>query len=219
MKTFNNSQSGFTLIEMIVSVAIFTTVVGIAVGSLLVLVGANLQLQKEQSVMTNLSFALDSMTRELRTGSHYNCVTAAASAVGNIFHSSSDLDSIVGKDTQDCEKGRVGVASNKLHGVSFIEGGGSITGSGGRILYFHDMEKKKIYRKVGSSEPQEIVSSGIVITDAEFVVTGSKPQSDGSIDSDDQAKVTIFIEARDIDDLNAKPYMIQTTVTQRALDI
>ncbi|MCD5380992.1 MAG: type II secretion system GspH family protein [Candidatus Pacebacteria bacterium] len=224
METSKNLQSGFTLIEMIVSLAIFTTVIGISVGALLVLVGTNEQLQKEQSVMTNLSFALDSMTRELRTGVHYFCETrpnTIAGGVNNIFNNLNDLDSIPilnNSAVDDCSTGRQG--GQDLHGIAFSEGGDSISGSSGsRILYYHNASDGKIYRRVGGEPAQSIVSSGIYITDVDFFVTGSKPLSTGGVLSEEQATITIFIEAKDINDMSAKPYRIQTTVTQRTLDI
>ncbi len=69
-----HTQRGFTLIEMIVSLGIFSIVSTMTVGSLLVLISGNQQLQGEQNAMTNLAFAIDSMTREMRTGSSYVCV-------------------------------------------------------------------------------------------------------------------------------------------------
>lgn len=213
-----NHQAGFTLIEMIVSLAVFTTVIGISVGALLILIGTNQQLQAEQSVMTNLSFALDSMTREIRTGEYYYCASSPNIAgAGNIFNPLNDMDSILGESVNDCPNGRTG--SNNLHGLAFSEGGDSITGSADRILYYHDAADGKIYRRVGDSPAQSIVSSGIFISDADFFVTGSKPLNATGANTEEQAFVTIFIEARDINDPTAKSYKIQTTVTQRTLDI
>ncbi len=227
-----NHQAGFTLIEMIVSLAVFLVVITISVGALLMLIGTNEQLQAEQSVMTNLSFALDSMTREIRTGSHYYCVTAA-NASNNVFDPTENLDTeLLNNDssqkTDNCNQGtHVGGGSGSLfQGIAFVEGGNSITGTtNGRILYyFHndsDDSKKRLYRRVGTSAPQPITSSGIIIEKAEFYVTGSKPFSQGNPNHEDQATVTIFIEARDAGDtsLIPKSYRLQTTVTQRALDI
>lgn len=217
----DQTQSGFTLVEMIVSLAVFSVVITISVGALLVLIASNQQLQNEQSVMTNLSFALDSMTREMRTGTNYYCesrpnIMAGGSA--NIFNPTNDQDSILGTSTQDCRNGNN--SSQPLHGVSFIEGGDSVTGVGrDRILYFYDSTTGQIFRRVGNDARRSIVSSGLYITAAEFFVTGSKPMEEGSPNEEDQASITIFIEAREVDDPTAKPYRIQTTVTQRTLDI
>ncbi len=69
------SESGFTLLEIIVSLAIFTMVAVFAVGSLLRITALNRQAQTLQSAMNNISFALESMSREIRVGSKLHCET------------------------------------------------------------------------------------------------------------------------------------------------
>ncbi len=66
-------RRGFTLIEMIVSVFLFSMVIVIATGALVSILGANRKAQTVKSVMNNLNFTLDSMTRSIRTGAHYDC--------------------------------------------------------------------------------------------------------------------------------------------------
>ncbi len=213
------SRAGFTLIEMIVSLAVFSVVITIAVGALLSLIAGNEQLQSQQSIMTNLSFALDSMTREIRTGYYYHCEARpnySAGGPNNIFTDGADLDALLGDATQDCPDGNDNGTGWQLQGVSFIEGGNSITGSADRILYFFDASLGQILRKVGDQEPQSIVSSGIFIKNAEFWVTGSDPQEDGD---DEQATVTIFIEAAESAAVTDRSFYVQTTVTQRVLDL
>lgn len=219
-----SSQSGFTLIEMIVSLGVFSGVITIAVGALLVLVAANNQLQGEQSVMTNLSFALDSMTREMRTGTDYYCESRANYSAGgsnSIFDDGNDLDDIFSSPPnagpQDCA-GRD--PNDSLHGVSFKEGGDSISGTDDRIVYFFDQDVGQLFRRIGSGDKVSIVSSGIYIHQADFFVTGSEPLSDNPAVEQDQASITVFIEASaTATSPVAERYQIQTTVTQRTLDI
>ena len=221
MKSPKSSQFGFTLVEMIVSLALFSVVLTISVGALLMLIATNQQLQAEQSVMTNLSFALDSMAREIRTGTHYYCASRANYNAGGgdaIFDTSTDQEG-VNKTTQDCPDGN-DISGRKLQGVSFREGGESVTtGIGERILYFYDntggSDSGKILRRVGNDDPQSIVSSGIYIENAEFFVSGSSP---GTGVGENQAAVTIFIEAREKVGAD-RTYQIQTTIVQRTLDI
>jgi prepilin-type N-terminal cleavage/methylation domain-containing protein len=216
-------QSGFTLVEMIVSLALFSVVVTISVGALLVLIASNEKLQNEQSVMTNLSFALDSMTREMRTGSFYYCASRPQynSGGAQAIFDASDSQEGIGTNVRDCATGNS--SNQNLQGVSFIEGGDSISGSSNRILYFYDgttgPDGGKILRRVGDGPPQSVTSSGIFVTAAEFFVTGSRPQSAGGALANDQPTVTIVIEAKEADNPAAKTYQIQTTVTQRSLDI
>lgn len=214
-------QKGFTLIEMIVSLGLFSVVVIVAVGSLLTLIGTNEQLQAERSVMTNLSFALDSMVREIRTGTNYYCADRPdySSPGPDAIFATSDSQEDLDKNIKDCFNGNAG--GSGLQGISFIEGGESITNSlGERILYFYDNtggeNQGKIMRRVGDEPAQSIVSSGIYITDAEFFVTGGEPLSEGNTV---QPAVTIVIKATDVNDPEAKEYKIQTTVVQRSLDI
>jgi prepilin-type N-terminal cleavage/methylation domain-containing protein len=216
---FSTKQHGFTLIEMIVSLAIFGFVSTVAVGALLMLVATNEQLQKQQSIMTNLSFVLDSMTREIRTGTYYYCSSRpnyAAGGSNNIF-SDNDLDDILDDDEyQNCTNG-LDNNGHSLQGISFVEGGDSITGvDDERVLYFYDRDTMQMYRRKGTEEAQSIVSSGVNITHAEFFVFNSAPLTDGD---DAQAVVRINLTAEDATDPTAEPYHLQTTVTQRTYDI
>ena len=68
-----NFKKGFTLIEMMVAVALFSIVMTISVGSLLSLVDANRKAQSLKSVMNNLNFALENMSRTMRVGTNYDC--------------------------------------------------------------------------------------------------------------------------------------------------
>lgn len=77
---FRQTKKGFTLVEMLVAVALFAVVMTVSVGALLSLVDANRKAQAIQSVMSNLNIALDGMVRQIRMGSHYHCGTASQSS-------------------------------------------------------------------------------------------------------------------------------------------
>jgi prepilin-type N-terminal cleavage/methylation domain-containing protein len=47
---------GFTIVEMMVALALFTIVMTIATGAFLSLIGGSSQLQGEQTIMTSLKF-------------------------------------------------------------------------------------------------------------------------------------------------------------------
>lgn len=68
---------GFTLIEMLVSVAIFSVVMVMALGALLSLSAADRKAQSLKSAIDNLNFAIDSMSRTIRTGYNYHCGSAS----------------------------------------------------------------------------------------------------------------------------------------------
>jgi prepilin-type N-terminal cleavage/methylation domain-containing protein len=219
MLSSKKNQAGFTLIEMIVSLAIFSIIVTITIGALLVLIASNQKLRGEQSVMTNLAFAMDSMTREIRTGTNYYCTSAnVGSATVSIFGGGSGNQEGFGTSTNSCGSGRPADATLSIsyQGVSFIEAGDSITGSANRILYYYDRSNKMIMRKVGGGYDKisPLVSSGLEIVEAEFFVSGASPKSSGDTS---QPTVTVHIVAKEID--KEKLYYLQTTVTQRILDL
>jgi prepilin-type N-terminal cleavage/methylation domain-containing protein len=82
--------SAFTLIEIMVAVAIFSVVMVVALGALLSLSVADRRAEAIKTATDNLNFAVDSMSRTIRTGTNYNCNTPAgldcASPGGNTLY-------------------------------------------------------------------------------------------------------------------------------------
>lgn len=84
----HSRQQGFTLVEMMVAVALFSVVMLITTSSLLALVDANRKAQELHSVMENLNIAVDGMIRAARMGTTYHCgqagtITAPADCTSN----------------------------------------------------------------------------------------------------------------------------------------
>lgn len=75
-----NSANAFTLVEMIVSLGIFAVVAVVALGALVRIINANQKAQTLEAAMTNLSAALDAMSRELRVGSVFYCRNVSATS-------------------------------------------------------------------------------------------------------------------------------------------
>ncbi|MFA6295695.1 MAG: type II secretion system protein [Candidatus Paceibacterota bacterium] len=67
------TTKGFTLLEMLVSLGIFAIVAVIAVGALVRITGLNRQAQTLQSSMNNIGYALETMSRDMRMRSQYDC--------------------------------------------------------------------------------------------------------------------------------------------------
>ena len=66
-------NKGFTLVELMVSVSIFIIIMVISMGSILTIIDANRKSQNLRSVMDNLNFTLEAMTRTIRFGTNYHC--------------------------------------------------------------------------------------------------------------------------------------------------
>lgn len=78
--TRRQSHAGFTLIEVMVSVSIFAIILTVGIGSLLTINNAYRKSQSERVVIDNLNFTLESMSREIRVGTQYECVPNCADA-------------------------------------------------------------------------------------------------------------------------------------------
>ena len=66
--TINQKNKGFTLVELLVSIALFSIVMVIGLGSILTIVDSNRKARTLMEVMNNLNFAVDSMTRSFKSG-------------------------------------------------------------------------------------------------------------------------------------------------------
>lgn len=199
LKTKNlklKTHAGFSLVELLVSLSLFTIVLTMAVGSLLVLIDANARAQNMQQVMTNLSFALDSISREVRTGNGLYC-------------SSSDIDpDLEPTTTNDCTNGTY---------ISVVEGGESLTGgeSSSRVTFRYNGSGLSIERRVADGPWYAITSANVTITEMFFYVADSALSGDEA-----QANVTVYIAgyAGSLPTVDAS-FEVETTVTKRILDI
>lgn len=101
-KKLKSTSRGFTLIELMVSVALFAVVLTLSVGTLLALVDANRKAESLKSVINNLNFGIESMTRTLRTGDTYYC---------------DDDVSAMPEGTLECPDGAIGITFTDDQGV------------------------------------------------------------------------------------------------------
>lgn len=75
-KTRIKRNRGFTLVELMVAVTIFSVVMVISMGSIIGVFDANQKSKTLRSVMDNLNIAMESMTRTIRFGTNYHCGTS-----------------------------------------------------------------------------------------------------------------------------------------------
>ncbi len=67
------TSRGFTLIELMTAVSIFTIVVTISMGSLVSIFDANRKSRSLKTAINNLNLVVESMSREMRFGRNYHC--------------------------------------------------------------------------------------------------------------------------------------------------
>ncbi len=90
--THDSSMRGYTLLEMIVSVGIFSIVMLTATGAYLKLIDLDRQARSTNELVTNLSFAVDSMARSARTGTDYRCNKTGTNCTGGTSFRYTDAD-------------------------------------------------------------------------------------------------------------------------------
>ncbi len=67
------AKRGFTLVELIVSIGLFTVVLTIAASAYLSLISLNRKARATNDLVSNLSYVVEAMSRSIRTGSSYQC--------------------------------------------------------------------------------------------------------------------------------------------------
>ncbi len=116
----SEKKRGFTLIEMIVSVAIFSLVVVVSTGAIFTIIRTNQKVQTIKTVMESLNFTIESVNRVLRFSTDYHCgTTGTLSLPKNCTYPSGD-SFIAYKDYRDGTTKRF-----RLNGTSLEKGDSS----------------------------------------------------------------------------------------------
>jgi prepilin-type N-terminal cleavage/methylation domain-containing protein len=68
-----DSNGGFSLVEVLVAIVIFSVVMLIAIGALVSIIDLNKKARSQKQALNNLNSALESMTRTIRDGTNYYC--------------------------------------------------------------------------------------------------------------------------------------------------
>ncbi len=68
-----SKKGGFTLVEMLVAVGLFSIVMVVAVSAILSVISNNKKSQGINNVVNNLNFSIESMVRDMKTGYLYKC--------------------------------------------------------------------------------------------------------------------------------------------------
>lgn len=209
----NNKKTGYTIIETMISVALFVIIIMTGMGALL---NANLIHQKSRdmrSIMDNLNFVMEDMSKNLRTGYSYHCFVTGE----NIPGTTSNTMSV----PKSCASGWA---------IAFEPAGGTPSNDGisdandnDQWVYYVD-NTGKIFR---STQGPYIASSFIQLTPDEvvidatasnFSVLGAEPPPE-SPGPDRQPFVTIKLSGEITFKDVVTPFSLQTSVSQRNIDL
>ncbi len=196
-------KRGFTLIEIIVSTAIFTVVVTVAIGALTSLNKTSREARSLRVVMDNANSALDSMSRTMRMGIRFDGGCNADCVCG-------------GTDMNTMRDNTVLLTTSGTGGNSCIRFYGPITGSPtlSEIRYKYDGISKSVQRSVdGGITYVNMTAPEVEVSSMTFFVNGTTLGDVGGIG--DQPVVTMLMSGIARVSTYARPFSIQTTIAPR----
>ncbi|MFZ3011459.1 MAG: hypothetical protein WA060_00440 [Minisyncoccia bacterium] len=198
-------KGGYTIIETMITISLFTIIVMSGMGALL---NANALHQKSQSmrsILDSLSFITEDISRNLRTGSRYHCL------VGGEVISPASIDGL--SVPKSCGGGGWAIAFEPPRGdpgdtqdqwIYYISNDGKIFKAAGAPY--------------GASDFVQLTPDGVVVDVAKsgFVVYGAEPPTTAD-------RQQPFIIIRFVGSITYKnvvtPFSIQTSASQRTIDI
>jgi type II secretory pathway pseudopilin PulG len=193
-------NSGYTLIETMIAVSLFIIIVSIGMGALL---NAGLLHNKSKdmrSILDNLSFVMDDMSRNLRTGTTYDCITTGSTIPA----------SAVATSGTSCG-GIAFASSNPTTQLAFFIGPN-----------LSDSNKSSIFEETNGdlSTKVQLTPDEVSIDQANvFSVLGAEaPNPDGTGDHQ-QPFVTIRLVGHITYKNVITSFSLQTSVSQRQIDI
>lgn len=191
-------NKGYTIIEMMIAVALFLVIVMSGMGALL---NANLLHQKTadtRSILDNLSFVMEDMSKNLRTGSGYHCITG-----------SDTLNSV-----------QVPLSCLSGWGIAFEPYGGDTTNNLDQWVYYIDNTGKLFKSTVGpyvnSSFTQLTPDEVYIDPVSSFAVLGAESLASGN---KQQAFITIRLVGKITSKGVVTPFSLQNSISQRLLDV
>jgi prepilin-type N-terminal cleavage/methylation domain-containing protein len=145
-KITSKIKSGYTIIETMIAISVFLVVIAYGMNALLSAETISHKSEDMRSILDNLSFIMEDMGRNLRTGSEYHCI-----ADGNPL----------GTGAKSCPIGQ---------GISFF------SSLGGQWVYFINPSGSLSKSTDGWSTSQALTSSNIVLNSSSgFSVLGAEP--------------------------------------------
>jgi prepilin-type N-terminal cleavage/methylation domain-containing protein len=196
------SDAGFTLVELLVSLALFTIVVVAAVGSLYTINQASAKVGAMRTVLDNLNFATESMSRTIRTGSGIVC--------GGVSNTN-------GQTQPNCAFGNTNGPAQEISFTSTLAGDEGVLDYRrvvipGSATNAHEIQKCQVQNNTPLN-CVAVTSPNIDVTQLYFFVDGVG-KGDGK-----QPSVTMIMQGvASAGTNNVAPFAIQTFISQRAAE-
>jgi prepilin-type N-terminal cleavage/methylation domain-containing protein len=191
------ATSGFTLVELLVSLALFTVIVVAAIGSLYTVNDASRRVNAMRTVLDNINFATEAMGRTIRT-SH----TIACGGVENV-------------------SGQPNCAFSSNNGQNKISMIGNIDNQGTEYRYQLDgVTGNGLIQRCLLTNGQIVNAQCVALTAPEVNITALTFFVDGANVADGkQPSVVMMIQGiANAGTGNTAPFFIQTYISQRAAE-
>jgi type II secretory pathway pseudopilin PulG len=195
-KILEKSFRGFTLVETMIGLTLFTFVTFVAISALFSMQTLNVKMKSIKNIYDSMYLVVDDITRELKDGASYEGV--------NISESRSQTCALtsLGSDAFNCVS--FDYMENKqlsMHGYYFDEDRGTI------------YKYKKSLITGGVVEKQRIVKDDIKVTKLIFKIVGTKTYYGGDDTQQPIVKIIIKGETRNLPTI---PFYIESIVSQRS---
>jgi type II secretory pathway pseudopilin PulG len=200
------NTGGYTILETMVSVALFVVITLAGMGTLLSAHSLHQKSQNMRSIMDNLNFVMEDISRNLRTGYNYHCFVS-----GNAIPSAS---SPVPSAPKSCANGWA---------IAFEHAYGDPDENDDQWIYYiasNGVDKGKMFK---STQGPYTASSFIQLTPDEIVIDPDASYFAvlGAEASPNQQQP--FVTIRLVGSITYKnvvtPFSLQTSVSQRLIDI
>lgn len=209
---------GFTLVEILVVLGIFSFLMTLATGVLYMTQAVNVKLQETQAILDNVNFAVDTIARDIRYGIEFHC--------GSEYATSSDVDY---KLRKDCSYDDFG------NNVLFFKSVNGTTGDNSRVVYYasttsngHEVVWKDEYNNSDMLiASNQITSDDIAIKNLSFYVEGAYTKDGDPLKnvlgkSDyKQPLITILLSGETVPivhNSSSTKFSIQSTITSHRID-
>jgi len=191
-------NKGYSLIETMVAISIFMIIVTTGVAAILNVNYINRKTKDMRSIMDNLSFIMEEMSRNIRTGYNYHC-ELAGSPLSNITTPAS------------CQLG---------YAIAFEEARGDQNLDSDQWVYRVQGYPLKLSKSIDGGVTFTDLNVPEITLDSNsgFMVLGAPPPGDPYRDTN-QPMVVIRLSGKISHQGIETPFSLQTTVTQRVVDV
>jgi prepilin-type N-terminal cleavage/methylation domain-containing protein len=198
--SFLKEQRGFSLVELVVVLALFVIVVGSAIDFFIVMIHQQRRILEQQELLSQVSYVEEYMSKALRM--------AAKDNSGSCLGGTNQGDMYV---LTHCNGGSLQACS----GIKFINQ------SDGNACqeFFLDDTTSTLQQMRNGAAAQRILSDKFTVQSAKFIINGDKTVRQASESDTIQPRVTFLLDIFTQTPGNQQEKRIQTTVSARNLNI